>query len=66
LQPLNQLDELDPFLVICHEDRKLSYALEMTNGINVRYHNRCYSVSFKLSEASADSGRNSQQWLDRI
>ena len=36
-KPLNQLDDLDPFLVICHEDRKLSYALEMTNGINVRY-----------------------------
>ena len=36
-KPLNQLDDLDSFLVICHEDRKLSYALEMTNGINVRY-----------------------------
>ncbi len=38
-------------LVICPEhepDTKLSYALEMTNNINVRY----YSVSFKLSEAS--------------
>ena len=34
-KPLNQLDDLDPFLVIC--DRKLSNALEMTNGINVRY-----------------------------
>lgn len=35
-------------LVICREhDPKLAYALEMTNGIDVRY----YSVSFKLKEA---------------
>jgi restriction system protein len=35
-------------LVICRDpDLKLSYALEMTNGIDVRY----YSVSFKLREA---------------
>lgn len=35
-------------LVICREpDPKLSYALEMTNNIDVRY----YSVSFKLREA---------------
>lgn len=35
-------------LVICRDlDPKLSYALEMTNGIDVRY----YSVSFKLKEA---------------
>ena len=35
-------------LVICREpDPKLSFALEMTNNIDVRY----YSVSFKLSEA---------------
>lgn len=35
-------------LVICRErDPKLSYALEMTNNIEVRY----YSVSFKLREA---------------
>jgi restriction system protein len=35
-------------LVICRDpDPKLSYALEMTNGIEVRY----YSVSFKLREA---------------
>jgi len=35
-------------LVICRDpDPKLSYALEMTNNIEVRY----YSVSFKLSEA---------------
>jgi len=35
-------------LVICHDpDPKLSYALEMTNNIDVRY----YSVSFKLREA---------------
>lgn len=34
-------------LVICREpDPKLSYALEMTNNIDVRY----YSVAFKLSE----------------
>ena len=34
-------------LVICHDpDPKLSYALEMTRGIDVRY----YSVSFKLRE----------------
>ncbi|HUQ69542.1 MAG TPA: endonuclease NucS domain-containing protein [Planctomycetaceae bacterium] len=34
-------------LVICRDpDPKLSYALEMTNNIDVRY----YSVSFKLSE----------------
>jgi restriction system protein len=34
-------------LVICHDpDPKLSYALEMTHGIDVRY----YSVSFKLRE----------------
>ena len=33
-------------IVICHDpDSKLSYALEMTNNIDVRY----YSVSFKLS-----------------
>jgi restriction system protein len=36
-------------LVICSEpDPKLSYALEMTNNIDVRY----YSVAFKLSEGS--------------
>jgi len=36
-------------LVICRDpDSKLSFALEMTNNIDVRY----YSVSFKLSEAS--------------
>ena len=35
-------------LVICRDpDPKLSYALEMTNNIDVRY----YSVSFKLGEA---------------
>ena len=35
-------------LVICRElDTKLSYALEMTNDIDVRY----YNVSFKLKEA---------------
>ena len=35
-------------LVICREpDPKLSYALEMTNGIDVRY----YSVAFRLREA---------------
>jgi restriction system protein len=35
-------------LVICRDpDLKLSYALEMTNNIDVRY----YSVSFKLTEA---------------
>lgn len=35
-------------LVICRDpDPKLSYALEMTNNIDVRY----YSVSFKLKEA---------------
>jgi restriction system protein len=35
-------------LIICSEpDPKLSYALDMTAGIDVRY----YSVSFKLSEA---------------
>ena len=35
-------------LVICRDpDPKLSYALEMTNGIDVRY----YSVAFKLQEA---------------
>jgi len=35
-------------LVICHDsDPKLSYALEMTDNIEVRY----YSVSFKLNEA---------------
>lgn len=35
-------------LVICKdEDAKLSYALEMTSNINVRY----YSVSFKLKDA---------------
>ena len=35
-------------LVICrHTDSKLSYALEMTNNIDVRY----YSVSFKLRES---------------
>ena len=34
-------------LIICRDpDPKLSYALEMTNNINVRY----YSVSFKLKE----------------
>jgi len=34
-------------LVICHDpDPKLTYALEMTNNIDVRY----YSVSFKLKE----------------
>ena len=34
-------------LVICHDpDPKLSYALEMTNNIDVRY----YNVSFKLRE----------------
>ncbi len=34
-------------LVICHDhDQKLTYALEMTNNIDVRY----YSVSFKLKE----------------
>lgn len=34
-------------LIICHEsDRKLSYALEMTNNIDVRY----YEVEFKLRE----------------
>lgn len=37
-------------LVICRDpDPKLSYALEMTNNIDVRY----YSVSFKLREARA-------------
>ena len=36
-------------LIICRNpDPKLSYALEMTNNIDVRY----YSVSFKLREAS--------------
>lgn len=36
-------------LVICRDpDPKLSYALELTNNIDVRY----YSVSFKLREAS--------------
>jgi hypothetical protein len=35
-------------LVICRDyDPKLTYALEMTNNIDVRY----YSVSFKLTEA---------------
>ena len=35
-------------LVICRDpDPKLSYALEMTKNIDVRY----YSVSFKLREA---------------
>ena len=35
-------------LVICRDtDSKLSYALEMTNNIDVRY----YSVSFKLRES---------------
>lgn len=34
-------------LIICRDpDQKLSYALEMTNNIDVRY----YSVSFKLSD----------------
>ena len=34
-------------LIICHDpDPKLSYALEMTNNIDVRY----YSASFKLRE----------------
>lgn len=35
-------------LIVCRDpDKKLTYALEMTNNIDVRY----YSVSFKLSEA---------------
>ena len=35
-------------LVICRDpDPKLSYALEMTNNIDVRY----YSVSFRLRDA---------------